>query len=450
VSYKEQTVSQNTPLNTSFFQHQEDGIEDASSRLDALTPLVQGLSDSLAALGVDVGTGGTTAGAIPGGATLPNPALHSVFILDGTGPVWADGSSWHLFSDNTTLSTAGGSHAPTNMTAVVQPDNSIALSWTAPVGVTVTSYKLYELRSPTGVSGASALSGTSTTRTPGTLGNYGYWVTALIGGVESAASNVATCTLPYGSSTGAGGGSTGGGTGVTPASLLGFGSTGGFWKLDIGLDSGNVTIDYPTLKNGYTNYPYFTVNTAGTAVQFYTDMAGKQTSSGTAYARTELRELGSDGVSLAAWNASTSSSVVHQMQYTFKILHIQPNKPWATIGQVHDSSSDALSIKVKGSTTSALDVVATIYDNDQSTALVGTYNVGDTVTIKINITGGSLKIYANNTLKITSSLLSGKTGLYFKVGQYPQSHDDAGGFESPTEYCQTEISALTVSHTPAI
>lgn len=444
MSYKEQTVSQNTPLNTAWFQHEEDGIEDASSRLDALTPAVQGLQDSLAALGVGVGSV-----AIPGGTTLPNPALHSVYILDGTGPIWADGSSWRLFADNTALSVAGGAHAPTAMTAVVQSDNSIVLSWTAPVGVTVTSYKLYELRSPSGVSGAGALTGTSTTRTPGSNGNYGFWVTALIGGVESAASNVATATLPYGSTSGGGGGSTGG-TGASPASLLGFGTTGGFWSLDIGLDSGDVSIDYPTLHGGYTNYPYFCLNTAGTAVQFYTDMAGKQTSTNTKYARTELRELGSDGVTHAAWAASTSSSVAHQMQYTFKVIHIQPNKPWDTIGQIHDSSSDALSIKVKGSTTSALDVVATIYDNDQPTALIGTYNVGDTVTIKINITGGSLKIYANNTLKITSSLLSGKTGLYYKVGNYPQSHDDAGGFESPTEYCQIELSALTVSHTPAI
>jgi hypothetical protein len=449
MSYEEQTVSQNTPLNVGFFQHEEDGIEDASSRLDNLTPQVEQLQDELSALGVGDGTGGATAGDFPGGATLPNPALHSVFILDGTGPLWADGSAWHKFTDNTALSVAGGSNAPTGMTAVVNPDNSISLSWTAPIGVTVTSYKLYELRSPSGVSGASALTGTSTTRTPGGSGNYGYWVTALVSGVESAPSNVATCTLPYGSTSAGGGGSTGG-SGTSPASLLAFGTGGGFWSLDIGLDSGDVSIDYATLKAGYTNYPYFTLNTAGNAVSFYTDMAGKQTSSNTAYARTELRELGSDGVSHAQWAASTSTSVVHQMIYTFKVNHIQPNKPWCTIGQIHDPNSDALSIKVKGATTSALSVVATIYDNDQSTALVPVYNIGDTVTIKINITGGVLKIYANNVLKITSSLLSGKTGLYFKVGQYPQSHDDAGGFESPTEYCNVEISGLSVTHTPAI
>jgi hypothetical protein len=95
-------------------------------------------------------------------------------------------------------------------------------------------------------------------------------------------------------------------------------------------------------------------------------------------------------------------------------------------------------------------VVATLYGSDQTPALIGTYAVGDTVTIKMNITGGVLKVYANNALKITSSSLSGKTGFYFKVGQYPQSHDDAGGFESPTEYAQTEISNLSVTHSPAI
>ena len=294
------------------------------------------------------------------------------------------------------------------------------------------------------------MSGTTTTRTPGSTGNYGYWVTALISGVESAASNVAAATLPYGSGTGGGGGSTGGGTAGSPAALLGLGGAGGFFSLDIGLDTGDVSIPYSTLHGGYTNYPYFCLTTAGTAVQLYTDMAGKQTSSNTAYARTELREVNSDGTTHAAWTASTSPSVIHQMQYTFKCVHIQPNKPWVTIGQIHDPSSDALSIKVKGSTTSTLDVVAVLYDTDQTPALVGTYSIGDTVTITINVTGGVLKVYANTVLKITSSALSGKTGLYFKVGQYPQSHDDHGGFESPTEYAQTELSALTVSHTPAI
>jgi hypothetical protein len=135
------------------------------------------------------------------------------------------------------------------------------------------------------------------------------------------------------------------------------------------------------------------------------------------------------------------------------LTHVQPNKPWVTIGQIHDSASDLLSIKVKGDTTSALSVVATIDDTDEATKLVTSYTLGDTVTIRIECStasGGTLKIYANGVLKITKTGLS-RTGCYFKLGVYPQSKDNAGGFESPSEYCQAEIiGPITVTHSPAI
>jgi hypothetical protein len=64
--------------------------------------------------------------------------------------------------------------------------------------------------------------------------------------------------------------------------------------------------------------------------------------------------------------------------------------------------------------------------------------------------GGTLKVYANGVLKITKTGLA-RTGCYFKLGVYPQSKDNAGGFESASEYCQAEIiGPITVTHSPAI
>lgn len=438
-----------TPISAPRLEHMEDGIEDADGRITVVEPEVADLEDAVAALQASVGGGtGLRFPAGPGGTARPAPLLGAVYIDQGLGyPIWADGGSWRKFTDNSVIATAGGTNAPLAFSATVNSNSSVTFTWAAPPSVTVTSFKLYESRSLSGVTGQTAISGsaTSLTYTPSFTGNGDWWLTATVSAVEGAASNHASGTLPYGGGTFTG----------SPADLLHIGSTGGYWSLDIGLDSGDVSIPYSTLHGGYTNYPYWYNNAGGTAVVCYVDMAGGTTSpptptGGTYYARTELRELKSDGSTHAAWTASTSTSVVHEMQYTFKINHLQPKKPWVTIGQVHDSSSDALSIKVKGTTTSSLSIVATLYDVDQSTLLASSYAIGDTVTIKINITGGVLKIYCNGVLKITSSALSGKSSLYFKCGIYPQSHDDHGGFESPTEYCQAELSGLSVSHTPAI
>ena len=408
------------------------------------------LEDRIAALEAVVAGGGssTDGGVITAGFRVVQalsevaPTKGYPIYLDTTDKVYVgSGTGWQEITATAATGT-GSSNAPQTMTGVVQPDNSIVLTWSGVVGAT--SYKLYETESPNGVSGATALTATTSTRTPSTMRNYQYWVTALVGGVESAPSNKVSVTLPYGSAPSTGGGSTGGGSGGSPAQILKLGSTGGTFNEGIGLSSGHVDISYADLANGYVNSPYFVPNAAGTGVQFRVNMDGKQTSTNTKYARSELRELKPDGTTKAAW---TAGSGTHIMEYTFKVNHIPPNKPWCTIGQLHDSSSDAWAVKVKGDSTSALYVALTLYDVDQSTKLVSSYSVGDTVTIRSELTNGTAKWYANGSLKITSTAFSGKgSGHYYKIGSYPQTHSTAGGMESSSEYCSVDISNLTVSH----
>ena len=408
------------------------------------------LEDRIAALeAVIAGGGSSTDGGITSAGFRVVQSLSEVSPTKGY-PIYLDttdkayigsGAGWQEITVSAATG-AGSSNAPQNMTGVVQPDNSIVLTWSGVVGAT--SYKLYETESPSGVTGATALTTTTSTRTPSTLRNYQYWVTALVSAVESAPSNKASVTLPYGSTPSTGGGSTGGGTGGSPAQILGLGGAGGFFNQGIGLSSGHVDISYSQLASGYTNSPYFVANSAGTGVQFRVNMDGKQTSTNTKYARSELRELKPDGTSKAAW---TAGSGTHVMEWTFKVNHIPPNKPWCTIGQLHDSSSDAWAVKVKGDSTSSLYVALTLYDVDHSTKLVSSYTVGDTVTIRFELTNGTAKWYANGSLKITSTALSGKgAGHYLKVGAYPQTHSTAGGMESSSEYCSVDISNLTVTH----
>jgi hypothetical protein len=413
------------------------------STLDALADRVAAL-EAVVAGGGSAGDGGViTAGfRVVQSLSEVAPTKGYPVYLDTVNKAYiGSGTGWQEFSGTAATGT-GSSNAPQNMTGVVQPDNSIVLTWSGVVGAT--SYKLYETESPTGVAGATALTTTTSTRSPSTLRNYQYWVTALVSGVESAPSNKASVTLPYGSSPSTGGGSTGGGTGGSPAQILRLGGAGGTFNEGIGLSTGHVDIPYSQLASGYTNSPYFVANAAGTGVQFRVNMDGKTTSTNTKYARSELRELKPDGTTKAAW---TVGSGTHVMEWTFKVNHIQPNKPWCTIGQLHDADSDAWAVKVKGDSTSALYVALAVYDVDQSTKLLSSYTVGDTVTMRAEMTNGTLKMYANGSLKITSTAFQGKgAGGYFKVGAYPQSLNNAGGNESASEYCSVDISNLTVSH----
>lgn len=104
-------------------------------------------------------------------------------------------AGWQLL-DTISPNPNGGPNVPQNCRATVASNNAITVAWDAVPGAT---YKLYELRSPNGVAGAGSLTTTSSVRTPSSMGDYGYWVTSFVNGVESEPSNLAICSLPFGS-----------------------------------------------------------------------------------------------------------------------------------------------------------------------------------------------------------------------------------------------------------
>jgi hypothetical protein len=337
------------------------------------------------------------------------------------------GSEWIELSVGDVVPGPGSGAAPTGMTATVQPDNSIVLTWNPVSGAT--HYKLYEIRSPNGVAGADNLTTTTSTRTPSSMGNYEYWVTAFVGGVESAQSNHATCTLPYGSSEEPGGGDPAG----SPAELLAFNAGGGRWNLGVGYPSGHVDISPQDLESGWSETPYFYVNEAGTHVHFQVPMNGGRTSSNTKYPRTELREY--IGSSKAAWNGASGT---HVMSYRAKVLHMEDDKPEIVIGQIHDGSDDTLQIRCEGTTWRA-----SINGTEHSTTL-GNFAWGTEVAIEIRLSSGTLTIKVNGSTKITTNPGYG-SGQYFKIGAYAQQNSTDQ--DNPSNgYASCEIRDLVVSH----
>jgi hypothetical protein len=400
----------------------EQGIEALDNALDA----AEGRLDALQAA-----LGGITATGVPvvTTATRGTPTKGRIVFDDDLDQyIGGTGTAWIELSVGEEVPGPGSGTAPTGLTAVTQPDNSIVVSWNPVVGAT--HYKLYEIRSPGGVSGADNITTTSTTRTPSSMGNYEYWVTAFVGGVESAQSNHGLCVLPY--STGGGGG---GGSGSTPAQLLALGSTGGKWNLGVGYPSGHVDIAPSTLEGGWTEAPYFYVNEAGTKVHFQVPMNGGRTSSNTKYPRCELREY--IGSSKAAWSGSSGT---HVMSGRTTVLHMESGKPEMVVAQMHDGSDDTLQIRVEGTTWRA-----SINGTEHSTTL-GTFSTGTEVAWEIRVVNGTLTIKINGTTKITTNPGYG-SGQYFKVGCYAQQNNTSDGGGNPDNgYASCELRDLVVTH----
>jgi hypothetical protein len=383
----------------------------------------------------------------------------------GTGTVWRQIATAAISGGG---AGGGGTAGPTNFTAVVNPDSSIALAWTLPTppgAETITGVTVREkFKSPTGVSGMPlAGSATSNTRTASTsTAVREYYVTCTFSSSgESAESNHVTVYLPYGtappddSSTG-GGGTVGGGSAGSPAELLALGAlpkTGGRYNLGIGQSgSSHIDVGVSTVEGGFVREGYFYLNTAGDGVIFKEYADGGRTSANTKYPRTELREYNQDGTTKSAWNASSGT---HEFEYTIGVGQIWSVKPWMTIGQIHDAASDAVAIKIKGTSRTSLDIIANFYDTDHPTKLVTGYNAtqGEActqVTIKVQVSGGgTVRIYVNGVLKITSTAMVGKgSGHYWKLGAYGQSGTATGEAANATAY--SIVYANKITHTPAI
>jgi hypothetical protein len=408
-----------------FANRVEMGIEALDVAVDALGDRLDAVQAALAnitATGVPVVTT-STRGTPSKGRVVFDDDLDA--YIGGTGTEWIE------LSVGEVVGGPGSSSAPTGFTAVVQPDDSIVLSWNAVSGAD--HYKIYEVRSPSGVAGADNITGTTNTRTPSSSGYYEYWCTAFVDGVESAASNHGICSLPYGSTPGGGGDPGGGGTGGTPAEVLALGAGGGEWNLGIGYPSGHVDIEPDELEGGFSEAPYFYVTEDGAWVHFQVPMNGGRTSANTKYPRSELREYRNGAK--ASWNGGSGT---HVMSYKAKVIHMEDDKPEIVIGQMHDSEDDTLQIRCEGTTWRA-----SINGTEHPTTL-GNFSWGTEVAVEIRLSAGTLTIKINGSTKITTNPGYG-SGNYFKIGAYAQQNDRDQ--DNPSNgYASCEIRDLVVSH----
>ena len=362
--------------------------------------------------------------------------------------------------DMTLLATAGEANVPRNFQAVVQPDNSIVLTWDAVPGATAITVR--ETRSPDGVSGMPlAGSATTNTRTPHTVGGYTYWITATVGGAETNPSNKASVTLPHGS------GSCGPVATSTPADILniGTGARQNHFNVGVGYATGHEDHEMTEIIGGFAKSPYFTPNAGGNAVQFAVFANGKTTSNQTGHPRSELREMEADKTTKASWKSFSGS---HVMSGTSKIVELPPDnqssttaRPWICFAQIHDTKNAALGLKggdivrlqVEGNFASGFKIYARTHTpngepgvHEVKTQIARSYTVGDDINWKIECTKGKVKIFIDNVVKATVTGVASST-CYFKAGNYQQfsTVSTDGGYPKAARSV-VELRKLVVTH----
>lgn len=441
-SYERQTwvngFAGGTPLNSTRLNHVEAGLDEVAEVADDLVERVESLEAT--------GEGGSTR--YVGTSTdrlLVAPGAGVEFFDTTLGyPVWGSGVGW-VKADGTAAPGSGSSNAPQNFRVVVNADRTATLTWDS-VG-SATSYSGWWI-GPSGpatfVTGLLATTATTNALTAGTV--YTFWVTAVVSGAQSAASNTVQFTVPAVS---------GGGGASSPADALNInglnGSTGGHWNLGIGYrpsdPEGGVHKDttWQQLKDGWSDNRYLKLNGAGDGVVLRVYADGGRTSTNTKYPRDEFRELQSNGTTKATWNGTSGT---HTLEGKTKVTHFMAQKPEVVIAQIHDANDDRILITVEGGSEDHVVVDVNGTELTDEPILTG-YTTGDEIHWKIQYSaasGGTLKVYIANVLKLTKTGVGlGSSGNYFKVGAYSQANNRDQS-NSASDYFEVELRDLVCTH----
>lgn len=215
-----------------------------------------------------------------------------------------------------------------------------------------------------------------------------------------------------------------------------------YWRLDTNLPNGT---DYthaatrsPLELNTFSD-SYFRVVT-GSGVSMRARFGGAVTSTGTAYARTELREM-ADASTEAAWACTSKAK---QMFARVRIKTTGRFKPEMSVAQIHDASSDVLEVLYvydPAQNSGAFPATGQIGDRGKiiaawngsrsgATTLDSAYVVGDTIELTITANGtagtGFMRVAYQNVTQHTGGSGTAAFGTvggacYFKAGNYHQS-----------------------------
>ncbi|MGW7517924.1 polysaccharide lyase family 7 protein [Streptomyces sp. NPDC054796] len=208
------------------------------------------------------------------------------------------------------------------------------------------------------------------------------------------------------------------------------------WKVTLptGSSGSPTEIKQPSLAT-YASAPWFMVNSACTGVQFRSAVNGV-TTSGSSYPRSELREMTDGGTENASWSATSGT---HTMTFREAFNKLPNDKPHLVGAQIHDGDDDVTVFRLEGTS-----LYITKGDDTHHKLVTSDYKLHTTYEGKFVVSGGKIMVYYNGVLQTTISHTA--SGNYFKAGAYTQANCGNSSPCSSSNYGQTSIYKLQVTH----
>jgi len=145
------------------------------------------------------------------------------------------------------------------------------------------------------------------------------------------------------------------------------------------------------------------------------------------------------GATKASWSTSSGTSV---MRWSEAIMSLPKGKQEVVAGQIHDSQSDVVTIK--------LDKTRLFVDHGTSdgATLDEHYQLGTRFTVEFVVADNEIKTYFNG--RLADRYPKSDTGLYFKVGAYAQSNCATEATHHPrcasSDYAEVDLYRVAVAH----
>lgn len=249
---------------------------------------------------------------------------------------------------------------------------------------------------------------------------------------------------------------------LPPNQLLHIGPnpTGASWNhynLGLGLTS---HVDYAQSALGSSppvGQPWFYSRTNPTSgkdvVVFSAPLGGATTSSGTQYARCELRGLGPDGTTKEAFDPKVDD---HWVEGIYRIYGLSGlTKPSVCVQQAHDPNDDV--IMTLTTLSGGVPKLVVRFNGTQVAVLNANYADGTEFYLKTRVNNGTPEVYYTTNLAsipstptyTSSGFFSGaSTGWYFKTGSYNQTNESTDPNVDPdASIISVEVRELKTWHT---
>jgi hypothetical protein len=229
-------------------------------------------------------------------------------------------------------------------------------------------------------------------------------------------------------------------TGKLPAQVLDLLN----WKLVLPTAGASASTPKEVMQPQLANFalnPYFFVNAAGNGVAFQANAAGTAPSP-SGYPRSELREMMSNGQSLASWSTIVGT---HTMTIKQAITHLPVARPITVAGEIRNANLDVVQVVADGTKKNSdgtIGLCINFRGTEQTTCLDDHYSLGATFTVQFIASASHIQVLYNGVQKF--NFLSIGSGNFFEAGAYVQSNTATG--DGSSAYGEVIIYGLTVTH----